>query len=40
MDDAVSGLRAAMVPEWRGGVHAEVLDDAEIEVGATVEWVE
>ena len=40
MDDALSGLRAAMGPEWRGGVHAEVLDDAEIQVGATVEWVE
>ena len=40
MDDALSGLRAAMVPQWRGGARAEVLDDAEIQAGATVEWVE
>ena len=40
MDDALLGLSAAMAPEWRGGAHAEVLDDAEIQVGATVEWVE
>ena len=40
MDEALSGLRAAMFPEWRGGAYAEVLDDAEIHVGATVEWAE
>ena len=38
MDDAQPGLRHAMEPAWRGGVYAEVLDDGEIEVGASVEW--
>ncbi len=40
MDEALSGLPAAMFPKWRGGAHAEVLDDAEIQVGAAVEWVD
>jgi hypothetical protein len=40
MDDAVSGLQAALSPDWRGGAHAEVLDDGVIEVGAHVEWVD
>ena len=40
MDEALSGLRAAMSAEWRGGVHAEVLDDGEIQVGAAVEWMD
>ena len=40
MDDALWGLQAAMGPAWRGGAHAEVLDDAEIQVGATIEWLE
>jgi MOSC domain-containing protein YiiM len=38
MDQALPGLRMAMVPEWRGGVHAEVLDDGEISVGARATW--
>jgi MOSC domain-containing protein YiiM len=40
MDEAQPGLRAALKPEWRGGVFAEVLNDADLEVGAPVEWVE
>ena len=40
MDDAVPGLRTALSPPWRGGAFAEVLDDGEIEVGASVEWCE
>ncbi len=38
MDEAHPGLRAALSAPWRGGAFAEVLNDAEIEVGATVEW--
>lgn len=38
MDEAQPGLRAALGVSWRGGVFAEVLNDAEIEVGAPVEW--
>lgn len=39
MDEAQAGLRAALGTAWRGGVFAEVLDDAEIEVGALVQWI-
>lgn len=38
MDEALPGLRAALEPEWRGGVFGEVLGDAEIEVGDAVGW--
>jgi MOSC domain-containing protein YiiM len=38
MDEAQPGLQAALGVPWRGGAFAEVLSDAEIEVGATVEW--
>ena len=38
MDEAQEGLRVALGREWRGGVFAEVLDDGEIQVGASVEW--
>jgi hypothetical protein len=38
MDEAHPGLRAALGVPWRGGAFAEVLNNAEIEVGATVEW--
>lgn len=40
MDQAHAGLRAALDPEWRGGVFAEVLDDGEIVVGDAVRWME
>lgn len=36
MDDAYQGLRAALSPEWRGGVYGEVLDDGNVEVGCNV----
>ena len=39
MDEALPGLRAAMEPEWGGGVFGEVLDDGEIAVGCEVAWV-
>jgi MOSC domain-containing protein YiiM len=38
MDEARPGLRHALAPPWRGGAYGEVLDDGEIEVGASVEW--
>jgi MOSC domain-containing protein YiiM len=38
MDEAQPGLRAALGVPWRGGAFAEVLNDAEIELGAPVEW--
>ncbi len=36
MDEAYRGLRAALSPEWRGGVYGEVVDDGEVEVGCDV----
>lgn len=38
MDEALPGLRAAMDPDWRGGVFAQVLDDGPIAVGDEVAW--
>jgi MOSC domain-containing protein YiiM len=38
MDHFVPGLRAALRPEWRGGVSVEVLDDGEIALGDAVRW--
>lgn len=40
MDEAVPGLRAAMLPGWGGGAFAQVLDDGGIAVGDPVHWVE
>ena len=36
MDAIHPGLRAALVPDWRGGVTCSVLTPAEIRVGAAV----
>ena len=38
MEEALPGLQAAMRPDWRGGVAAEVLDVGEIAVGDPVAW--
>ncbi len=38
MDEAQPGLRSALAVLWRGGAFAEVLNNAEIELGAPVEW--
>ena len=38
MDTAVDGLRAVLEPDWRGGAHGVVLDDATVRVGDPVGW--
>jgi MOSC domain-containing protein YiiM len=38
MDDVTPGLQAALRPDWRGGVFAQVVTGAVIRVGDTVEW--
>ena len=38
MDAAVDGLRDALGPDWRGGVHGVVLGDATVRVGDPVGW--
>src|SRR5690242_2759920 len=38
MDEVLIGLRAALRPNWGGGVFANVLGDAAIRVGDTAEW--
>jgi MOSC domain-containing protein YiiM len=39
MEAALTGLRAAMYPDWAGGAFGEVLDDGRIAVGDPVGWV-
>lgn len=36
MDEAEAGLKEAMVPAWRGGVYAVVLDDGRVRAGDSV----
>ena len=38
MEEALPGLQAAMRPDWRGGVFAQVLNDGELTVGDGVMW--
>lgn len=38
MDEALTGLREAMYPDWGGGAYGEVLDDGRISVGDAVTW--
>lgn len=38
MDEALSGLQAAMRARWGGGAYGEVSNGGNIEVGETVSW--
>ncbi len=37
MEEQVSGLHDLLLPDWRGGVHCEVLDVGEIKIGDSLE---
>jgi MOSC domain-containing protein YiiM len=38
MDEALPGLRAALHPDWNGGVFGEIVDGGEIRVGDPAGW--
>jgi MOSC domain-containing protein YiiM len=38
MEEALTGLQAAMRPHWGGGAFAEVVDGGEIVLGDVVTW--
>ncbi|HVF91154.1 MAG TPA: MOSC domain-containing protein [Blastocatellia bacterium] len=38
MEEALSGLRVEMYPDWRGGAFGEVLDHGSIKVGDPISW--
>ena len=40
MEDAHAGLQAALDPQWRGGVFAEVVQGGSISIGDEVSWTE
>jgi len=38
MDEALPGLKNAMIPHWAGGVFGKVVNDGKITVGDNVSW--
>lgn len=40
MDEAAEGLRAALRPEWRGGVYGQVVVGGPVRVGDPVRWLD
>jgi MOSC domain-containing protein YiiM len=38
MDEAAPGLQAALQPDWRGGVFAQVLEGGIVCIGDSVTW--
>jgi MOSC domain-containing protein YiiM len=38
MEETLSGLRAALRPNWGGGAYGQVLDSGQIRVGDEVRW--
>ncbi len=40
MDEQVSGLQDQLVPDWRGGIYCEVLEEGEIKIGDSLEQLE
>ncbi|CAN8142029.1 Molybdenum cofactor biosynthesis protein [uncultured Thiomicrorhabdus sp.] len=38
MENLAKGLKAALIPNWRGGARCEVIRSGKIEVGDSVEW--
>ena len=38
MEEAVTGLRALMYPEWKGGAFGQILDGGTVRVGDVAEW--
>ncbi|PLW84482.1 molybdenum cofactor biosysynthesis protein [Kineobactrum sediminis] len=38
MDEAVSGLRTALEPSWRGGVCCRVITGGDAVIGQRIEW--
>ena len=40
MEEACPGLKAAMVPDWRGGIYCEILEGGEVRVGDALSFVD
>ena len=38
MDEALAGLKNAMVPNWSGGAYGQIMDDGCIAIGDRVSW--